>query len=65
MGNKPERFNKTKVKNYDENSYKEYLFEVDVEYPEHLHNFFLKEWILTNGKSLYAICRLKKSMSYT
>ena len=43
MGNKPERFNKTKVKNYDENSYKEYLFDVDVEYPEHLHNFFLKE----------------------
>ena len=35
MDKKPERFNETKIKNYNENSNKQYFFEVDVEYPKH------------------------------
>ena len=31
------KFNKT-IKNYDEDSNKGYIFEVDVEYPKNLHN---------------------------
>ena len=32
------RFNKNFLKNYDENSNIGYILEVDVEYPERIHN---------------------------
>ena len=35
MDKKPERFHEIKIKNYNENSNKQYFFEVDVEYPKH------------------------------
>ena len=32
-------FNKKFIKNYDENSDKRYIFEVDIKYSKNLHNF--------------------------
>ena len=32
------KFNENFIKNYDEDSDKGYILEVDIEYPKHLHN---------------------------
>ena len=32
------KFNEDFIKNYDEDSDKDYILEVDIEYPKHLHN---------------------------
>ena len=32
------KFDEDFIKNYDEDSHKEYIFEVDLEYPKDLHN---------------------------
>ena len=54
------------LKNYDEDSDKAYILEVDVEYPEDLHDlysglpFFQKELKLINAIKLYLTCMIKK-----
>ena len=47
------KFNEDFIKNYDEDSNKGYIFEVDVEYPKNLH------MICINAASLYAISMIK------
>ena len=37
-GKNTSKFNENFINNYDENSNKRYIFEVDVEYPKRLHN---------------------------
>ena len=60
------KIDKDFTKNYDEDSSKGYILEVEVEYPRKLHNLhsdlpFLPERIkLTNATSLHAICTIKK-----
>ena len=64
-------FNGDFIKNYDEDSDKGYILEVDVEYPKYLHNLhrdlaFLPERMkLINAASLYAICMIKITMLLT
>ena len=38
MGKNISKFNEDFIKNYDEEGDEEYIREVDVEYPEHLHD---------------------------
>ena len=59
------------VKNYDKNSDKGHILEVNVEYPKKLHDLhsdllFLRERMkIDKCKKLYAICMIKKlSCSY-
>ena len=64
-------FNADLIKNYDENSNKGYIFEVDFEYPKRFHNLysnlpFLPERMkIKNGTCLHAICMIKTTMLYT
>ena len=63
------KFNGELIKNYDEDSNKGYILEVDVEYPKDLHNLnsndsYQKEWKLKNAIRLYAICMIKKNMLF-
>ena len=54
------------LKNYDEDSDKAYILELDVEYPEDLHDlysglpFFQKELKLINAIKLHLTCIIKK-----
>ena len=50
------KFNKSFIKNYDENSDKEHILEVDVKYPKNLHKLhsdlpFLPERMKINKRS--------------
>ena len=60
------KFNEDFIKNYDEDSNKGYILEVDVTYPKNLHGlhedlpFLLERMKLVNARSLYAICMIKK-----
>ena len=60
------KFNEDFIKNYNEDSDKGHIFEVDVEYHKRLHNLncdlpFLPERMkLTNAISLYAMFMIKK-----
>ena len=61
------KFDEEFIKNYDEHSNKGYILEVDVEYPNDLHNFhselsFLSKRMKLNVISLYAICMIKKNV---
>ena len=62
------KFNENFMKNYNEDSNKGYILEIDVEYPRSLHNLhddlpFLPEKIrLRNVISLYAISMIKTTM---
>ena len=64
------QFNKSFIKNYDENSDKGYFLEVDVEYPKHLFNLhrdlpFLPER-KKMGKSKFVFdFHYKKAMLFT
>ena len=65
------KFNEDFVKNYDEDSDKEYVLEVDVEYPKDLHDLysdlpFLSE-IMKIDKCNKLVCNLydKKTMLLT
>ena len=58
------KFNEEFIKNYDKDSDKGYVLEVDVKYPKSLHGLhedlpFLPERMKI-AKSLYAICMIKK-----
>ena len=65
------RFDEDFIKNYDEDSNKGYVFEVDVEYPRFLHNlhtdllFLSKIMKIKKCNKLYAICIIKKNMLFT
>ena len=53
------------IKHYDEDNDKGYILEVDVEYPNDLHNLhrnlpFLAERKKINVINLYAVCMIKK-----
>ena len=65
------KFNEDFIKNYDKDSDKGYILEVDVEYPKNLHDLhsdlpFLPERmkIKKNASSLYAICMIKITMLF-
>ena len=58
------------IKNYDEDTDKGYILEVDAEYPKNLHDLhsdlpFLPERMkLINAASLNVICMIKKTMLF-
>ena len=56
------------IKNYDEDSGKGYIIEVDVKYPKMIciviYHSYQKEWKLISETRLYAICMIKKSMLF-
>ena len=62
------KFNEKSIKNYDEDSDKGYILEVDVEYSKrlpHFHSnapFLPKKWRLKNLISLFLIFMIKRSM---
>ena len=61
-------FNKDFIKNYDEDSDKEYILEVDVKYPKNLHDLhsdlpFLPERMKIN-KSNKLVCNLYDKNNY-
>ena len=62
------KFNEDFIKNYDEDSDKEYIFEVDVEYPKNLHDLhsdlpFLSERMKI-GKCNKLLCNLYDKNNY-
>ena len=62
------KFNEGFIKNYDEDSDKEYIFEVDVEYPKNLHGWhgdlpFLPERVKID-KCNKLICNLYNKNNY-
>ena len=63
------KFNEDFRKNYNEDSNRGYIFEVDVEYPKYLHVLhsdlpFLPERMKINVISLYAVCMIKITMLF-
>ena len=64
------KFDEKFIKNYDENSDKGYILEVDVEYSKNLHNLhsdlpFLPERMTINKCSkLVCMCKIKKNMFF-
>ena len=65
------KFNEEFIKNYDKDSDKGYILEVDVKYPKNLHGlhenlpFLPKRMKLVNARSLHAICMVKKTALFT
>ena len=65
------KFNESFIKNYDENCDKEYILEVDVEYPKNiskLHSelsFYQEKRKLENVVSLFVSYKTKKTMMFT
>ena len=62
------KFNEDFIKNYDEDSDKGYIFEVDIEYPKHLHNLhshlpFVAEKMKVN-KCNKLVCNLYDNNNY-
>ena len=70
MKKKMLKFNEDFIKNYDEDSDKGYIFEVDAEYPKNLHDLhsklpFLAERMKINKcNKLSAICMIKITMLF-
>ena len=65
------KFTEEFIKNYDEDSDKGYILQVDVEYSKNLHDLhsnlpFLPERMkINNASSLYATCMVKITMLLT
>ena len=62
------KFDEDFIKNYDEDSNKRYILEVDVEYPKNLHGDlpFLAEIMKNNKhKKFYAIFMIKNNILFT
>ena len=61
------KFDKEFVKNYDEDSNKGYIFEVDVKYPKDLHSLHSNLPFLSDGMKIKknATCIIKKNMLFT
>ena len=62
------KFDEDFIKNYDEDSNKRYIREVDVEYPKNLHGDFpfLAEIMKINKhKKFYVICMIKNNILFT
>ena len=64
------KFNESFIKNYDENSDKGYILEVNVEYPKNLYKLhsdllFLPERKSKNEISLFVPYKTKKTMLFT
>ena len=63
------KFNESFIKNYDENSDKEYLLEVDVEYPKKLFNFHRDLPFLPERKKIKKckklVCTIQDKENYT
>ena len=58
-------FDERFIKNYDENSDKGYIFEVDVEYPKNSFNLHKDFSFLAERKKIENARRLKKIMLHT
>lgn len=64
------RFDEELLQNYDEDSDKGYILEIDVKYPKGLEkvrsnlSFLPKKWKLRNVKNLRKICTTRKTISY-
>ena len=75
LNEKKKKKKKKKIRknlNYDKDSDKWYILEVDVEYPENLNDLYNdlpflaeKKWKLVNTTSLYAIWMIKITMLST
>ena len=56
------------TKNYDEDSHKGYILEIDLNYQKNymicivIHDFCLRQWKLINAKNMYAHYMVKKTM---
>ena len=65
------KFNESFIRNHDENADKEYIFEVDAEYPKRPYNFhndlsFLPERMkIKNVANLFVIFMIKTIMLHT
>ena len=63
------KFNESFTKNYDENSDKGYILEVDVKYPKNLHKLHSDLPFLSERKKIKKceklVCTIQKKLSYS
>ena len=65
------KFNEDFIKNYDEDSDKGYILELDAKSLKEfiivivIYHSYQKEWKLINAISLYVICMIKRTILFT